>query len=462
MTATGTGGSAVATVASVGGSTAASINTAQQLANAATNANTVSTIVKRDGSGNFSAGTVSANLVGSVSGSVTGAASLNVLKSGDTMSGGLTLSAGALTLPSNGLIAGTNQLVITNGKTIIGSTSDDATSSILQINGTGSSFSAITVPRDTTANRPTVPTNGMIRYNTNSFAFEFYQAGAWVTYGAAGAGITALTGDITASGSGSVTGTIATNAVTNAKAAQMSASTLKGNNTVSTANASDLTVAQVNALLGDITGLSGDVTATGTGGSVVATIANNAVTNSKAAQMANNTIKGNISGSLASSSDLTSAQVHTFLTDITALTGDVTATGTGGSSIATVAFVGGSTAASINTAQQLANAATNANTVSTIVKRDGSGNFSAGTVSANLVGSVSGSVTGAASLNVLKSGDTMSGALTLSAGALTLPSNGLIAGTNQLVIANGKTIIGSTSDDATSFDLTNQWNRKLF
>ena len=291
MTATGTGGSSAATVASVGGSTAASINTAQLLANAATNANTLSTIVKRDGSGNFSAGTVSANYNRK---DVTGAASLNVLKSGDTMSGGLTLSAGALTLPSNGLIAGTNQLVIANGKTIIGSTSDDATSSILQINGTGSSFSAITVPRDTTANRPTVPTNGMIRYNTNSFAFEFYQAGAWVTYGAAGAGITALTGDITASGSGSVTGTIATNAVTNAKAAQMSASTLKGNNTVSTANASDLTVAQVNALLGDITGLSGDVTATGTGGSVVATIANNAVTNAKAAQMANNTIKGNI------------------------------------------------------------------------------------------------------------------------------------------------------------------------
>ena len=266
MTATGTGGSSAATVALVGGSTAASINTAQLLANAATNANTVSTIVKRDGSGNFSAGTVSANLTGNVSGSVTGAASLNVLKSGDTMSGGLTLSAGTLTLPSNGLIAGTNQLVIANGKTIIGSTSDDATSSILQFNGTGSSFSAITVPRDTTLNRPTVPTNGMIRYNTNLFAFEFYQAGAWVSYGAAGAGITALTGDITASGNGSVTSTIATNAVTNTKAAQMSAFTLKGNNTGSTANASDLSVAQVNTLLSDITGLSGDVTATGTGG----------------------------------------------------------------------------------------------------------------------------------------------------------------------------------------------------
>jgi hypothetical protein len=49
--------------------------------------------------------------------------------------------------------------------------------------------------------------------------------------------------------------------------------------------------------------------------------------------------------------------------------------------------------------------ATNANTASTIVARDGSGNFSAGTIT--------GSLTGAASLNVLKAGDTMTGALTM-------------------------------------------------
>ena len=47
-------------------------------------ANTVSTLVKRDSSGNFAAGTITAAL--------TGAASLNVLKVGDTMSGNLTFS----------------------------------------------------------------------------------------------------------------------------------------------------------------------------------------------------------------------------------------------------------------------------------------------------------------------------------------------------------------------------------
>lgn len=49
-----------------------------------TSANTASTLVARDGSGNFSAGTITASL--------TGAASLNVLKAGDTMTGPLTMA----------------------------------------------------------------------------------------------------------------------------------------------------------------------------------------------------------------------------------------------------------------------------------------------------------------------------------------------------------------------------------
>lgn len=63
-------------------------------------------------------------------------------------------------------------------------------------------------------------------------------------------------GDVSfASGGGA--GTIAANAVTNAKAAQMATLTIKGNNTGGTANALDLTAAQTTAMLTPVVGDSG-------------------------------------------------------------------------------------------------------------------------------------------------------------------------------------------------------------
>lgn len=59
------------------------------------------------------------------------------------------------------------------------------------------------------------------------------------------------TGDVTSVADGAQT--IAANAVTNAKAAQMATLTIKGNNTGGTANALDLTVAQVKAMLAIVT-----------------------------------------------------------------------------------------------------------------------------------------------------------------------------------------------------------------
>jgi hypothetical protein len=70
---------------------------------------------------------------------------------------------------------------------------------------------------------------------------------------------------------------------------------------------------------------------------------------------------------------------------ITGLSGDVVATGPNGVS-STVLTVGGSSASNIHTAEVLANASTNLNTASTIVKRDSSGNFSAGLISSSISG----------------------------------------------------------------------------
>jgi len=78
--------------------------------------------------------------------------------------------------------------------------------------------------------------------------------------GGAGGGITALNGDVSATGPGIATATIQPNVVTNSKLAQMPSDTIKGNNTGSTANASDLTVAQVKTLLNLSGTNSGDVT----------------------------------------------------------------------------------------------------------------------------------------------------------------------------------------------------------
>lgn len=129
-------------------------------------------------------------------------------------------------------------------------------------------------------------------------------------------GITDLTGDVTGTGPGSTPTTIANDAVTNAKAANMANGTIKGRTTAGTGNPEDLTTSQVNTLLGTITSLTGDVTASGPG-AVAATIPNNTITNAKAAQMPAHTFKGNNTGVTANPSDLTQSQLTAELNPFT-------------------------------------------------------------------------------------------------------------------------------------------------
>ena len=143
-----------------------------------------------------------------------------------------------------------------------------------------------------------------------------------------------LTGDVTSTGMAT---TIANDAVTNAKAANMATATFKGRTTAGIGDPEDLTVAQAKALL-NLTGtnsgdqtitLTGDVTGTGTG-SFAATIAADAVDNTKAANMATSTIKGRATAGTGDPEDLTATQVTALLNLFTStLKGLVPASGGG-------------------------------------------------------------------------------------------------------------------------------------
>lgn len=74
---------------------------------------------------------------------------------------------------------------------------------------------------------------------------------------ASGSYITALTGDVTASGPGSSAATIAANVVSNSKLATVATATFKGRTTSGTGNVEDLTATQATALLNSVVGDSG-------------------------------------------------------------------------------------------------------------------------------------------------------------------------------------------------------------
>ncbi len=179
-------------------------------------------------------------------------------------------------------------------------------------------------------------------------------------------------------------------------------------------------------LLGDVTGTQASTVVSLVGGQSAVNVASGSVLANAATNLntASTIVKRDASGNFTAGT-ITATLIGnaTSTTNFSgSLVGDVT--GTQGATV--VSLVGGQSATNVAAATVLANAATNLNTASTIVKRDASGNFTAGTITANLTGTV----TGSSSLNVLKAGDTMTGVLILPAGTAAAPTIKFTGSTN--------------------------------
>lgn len=163
-----------------------------------------------------------------------------------------------------------------------------------------------------------------------------------------------------------------------------------------------------------ITGLTGDVTATGAGVSVVATVggqtaanvaAGSVIANAASSAAVNSAVvrrdgSGNFAAGTITASLSGNASTATTATTAGAFSGSLSGdvTGTQGSTV--VALVGGQTASAVSAAAVTVQAATNAAVNSTLVKRDASGNFAAGTITANLAGNASGTAGSVAGTNI--------------------------------------------------------------
>ena len=234
-------GIATATVNFVGGESAANVASATTAYLAATSSDTPSTLVLRDSSGNFSAGTITANLTGtatnatttvnftgSLSGDVIGTQSATVVAfvggssaanvhSAELAANAATPSNTASTLVLRDASGNFSANIITSALNGNAATSTFATNATTAVNFTGPLSGDVTGTQSATAIASTVVTGKLLTtYSvgantpisaTDSIltAFEKVQGQISATSGSA---ITALTGDVSATGPGSAIATV--------------------------------------------------------------------------------------------------------------------------------------------------------------------------------------------------------------------------------------------------------------
>lgn len=364
-------GPATATVNSVGGQSSSAIATAAIAVSTSTSSDTASTLIKRDGSGNFSAGVITASLIGNVTGNVSGSSATFT----NALLGDVTGTQSATTIVSTvvtsklltGFSAGPNAVVLATDSILIGfeklqaqinNVDADAITALTgDVTATGPGMAAATVnsidgQTAVAVAAATVEVNAATAVNSPSTLIKRDSSGNFD----AGTISANLVGDVT----GNVTGDLTGNVV---------------------GNVSGSSASFTGSLSGDVTGTQGATTITAT------VVTGKALTGYSVG--ANTPILA--TDTILSAFEKVQGQINnTDISAITALTGDVSASGPG-SAAATVNSVGGKSASAVATAVTTVAAATNLDTPSTLVERDSSGNFSAGTITANLTGNASGS-----------------------------------------------------------------------
>ena len=186
-------------------------------------------------------------------------------------------------------------------------------------------------------------------------------------------------GTITANLTGNVTGNLSGNASTATNATTAGNITATSNNTLTSIS----TLSTVGTITTGTISLTTDIK---TAGTLTAGAVTYPITHGTSGQVLSTTG----SGTLTWTTTAAPSDASTSAKGIIQLAGDLAGT----ASLPTVNNVGGVSASTIGTINTTIAAATNSNTVNTIVKRDASGNFSAGTITANLTGNVTGNVTG--------------------------------------------------------------------
>ena len=227
--------------------------------------------------------------------------------------------------------------------------------------------------------------------------------------------------------------------------------------TTFTGNAATATTANSfsGSLAGDVTGTQGATVVAKVGGQTAANVASGA-TNANAATSANtaNTIvkrdaSGNFSASTVTANlagNATTATSATTATTANSFSGSLAGDVTGTQAATVVAKVGGQTAANVASGVSTANAATNINTANAIVKRDASGNFLAGTITATTFnGNLNGSIARAGTATNFTGN--LSGDVTGTQGATVVGTVGGVSGAN---VASGATAANNATSANTA------------